>query len=251
MADKVKHIARDEVDRVAAITRDAAVSRAYLYPIKGVAYYMSHRSLWQPMLSRLGPTLGVGLGVVSSMFFFTYLPQVAMLAFVEGPMAPISAIPLVLSESSTLFNVISRTFLIEDALIDTFDGTLVARDLSPLVAEGRQLKTGQDPIGKLGKMIKKPFARFTPTAIVRYLMYLPLNLIPVVGTLLFIIAQGRRNGPSAHASFGVIANLLELIPIAGIFFAFTNQVAAALWAADIEKRQHTNTQGEVSAVNSD
>ena len=103
------------------------------------------------MLSRLAPTVSVGAGVVTSMFFFTYLPQVAMLALFEGPVAPISAIPLVLSESSTLFNVIARTFLIEDALIDTFDGTLVARDASSLVAEGRQMKAGNDPIGKLGK----------------------------------------------------------------------------------------------------
>lgn len=35
------------------------------------------------------------------------------------------------------------------------------------------------------------------------------------------------------------AVLLELIPVAGIFFAFTNTVGAALWAADFEK-------GEVS-----
>ena len=36
-------------------------------------------------------------------------------------------------------------------------------------------------------------------------------------------------------SFGVAAVLLELIPIASVFFAFTNTVGAALWAADLEK----------------
>lgn len=29
--------------------------------------------------------------------------------------------------------------------------------------------------------------------------------------------------------------LLELVPVAGIFFAFSNTVGAALWAADLEK----------------
>ena len=29
--------------------------------------------------------------------------------------------------------------------------------------------------------------------------------------------------------------LLELVPVASIFFAFTNTVGAALWAADMEK----------------
>jgi hypothetical protein len=36
-------------------------------------------------------------------------------------------------------------------------------------------------------------------------------------------------------SFGVIASLLELVPIASILFAFTNTAGAALWAADMEK----------------
>lgn len=38
-----------------------------------------------------------------------------------------------------------------------------------------------------------------------------------------------------ESRFGVAAVLLELIPVASIFFAFTNTVGAALWAADLEK----------------
>ena len=48
------------------------------------------------------------------------------------------------------------------------------------------------------EVIKKPFARFAPQAVVRYFMYLPLNLIPGVGTLLFILLQGKRAGPTSH-----------------------------------------------------
>ena len=104
------------------------------------------------MLSRLGPTLALASGVVSSMFFFTYLPQVAALAFVEGPAAPISAIPLVLSESSTLLNVLAKSFLIEEALVDTFDATLLSRECETLVQGGREVKGGiGDPVRKLGK----------------------------------------------------------------------------------------------------
>lgn len=55
------------------------------------------------------------------MFLVTYLPQAAVLALVNGPLAVISAVPLVLSESSTMTNLLARTFFIEDALIDTFD----------------------------------------------------------------------------------------------------------------------------------
>lgn len=142
--------------------------------------------------------------------------------------------------------------------------TLVSKDQTELLSSQRQLKSGRDPIARLGKLVSRPFARFAPSAIIRYIMYLPLNLIPVVGTLLFIIMQGRKAGPSAHAryfqlkkmtnqqreqfieerkgpytSFGVVANLLEMVPIVGVFFAFTNATGAALWAADMEDADST------------
>lgn len=40
-------------------------------------------------------------------------------------------------------------------------------------------------------------------------------------------------------SFGVPAVLLELVPVAGLFFSFTNTVGAALWAADLERGNTT------------
>ena len=73
--------------------------------------------------------------------------------------------------------------------------------MTSLVSEGRQLRPGSDPMGKLGKLLKKPFARFSPDAIIRYIIYLPLNFIPVIGTVLFVILQGRKAGPNAHTRY--------------------------------------------------
>lgn len=56
------------------------------------------------------------------MFIFTYVPQLAIMAFTSGPAAPFTTALLVLSESQTLFNILSKNFVISDALIDTFDG---------------------------------------------------------------------------------------------------------------------------------
>ncbi len=122
------------------------------------------------------------------------------MAFTSGPVAAVSAAFLTLSESSTLTTVLAKIFLVQDALIDTFDGTLLSKSgTTNLVGQGRQVKaTGSDPISRLGKLIKKPFEKYTPTALVRYLMFLPLNAIPVVGTALFVIMQGRKAGPGAH-----------------------------------------------------
>ncbi|KAF2000785.1 hypothetical protein P154DRAFT_522375 [Amniculicola lignicola CBS 123094] len=263
-ADKVKEVAREEFEQARVLTRDAVRSGAYMYPIKGIVYFCTHRSLWKPLTEKLLPTISLGVGVTIFMFAVTYVPQAAVLTIFNGPLAIISTVLLVLSESSTIFSVISKNFLIDEALIDTFDGTLLSRNLTSLVSTERQVRSGNDPIGKLGKIAKKPFAKFTPKAIIRYFMYLPLNFIPVVGTVLFVILQGRKCGPTAHAryfqlkqmgkrekeefiherkaaytSFGVPAVLLELVPLVGIFFSFTNTVGAALWAADMERKQAT------------
>jgi len=56
------------------------------------------------------------------MFFFTYVPQLAIMVFTSGPAAPLTTALLVLSESQTLFNILSKNFVIDEALIDTFDG---------------------------------------------------------------------------------------------------------------------------------
>lgn len=152
-------------------------------------------------MSKLLPAVGLGVAITISMFVFTYLPQMAVMAFTSGPLAAVTAAFVVLSESNTLFTILSKNFLIDDALVDTFDGALVSKDTTNLVAEGRQIKPGSDPIAKLGRLAKKPFAKFTPKALIRYLMYLPLNFIPVVGTAMFVILQGKKAGPAAHSRY--------------------------------------------------
>lgn len=138
------------------------------------------------------------------MFFFTYVPQLAIMAFTSGPLAALSAGLLVLTESSTITNILSRSFLVEDALVDTFDGTLVARDQESLVAQGRQIKSqsgGRAAVARLGKTLTRPLARMRPQSLLRSLIYLPLNLIPVVGTVLYVAVQGKRVGPGLHARY--------------------------------------------------
>lgn len=169
-----------------------AVFRFYTDTSQGIVYFFSHRSLWKPFWSKLGPTLVLSVGVLASMFAFTYLPQLAVLVFVDGPVAVLSTCLLVMNESSTIINMVAKTWILQDALLDTFDGTLVSKNATNLVTEGRELKSGSDPMAKLGKVLKSPFERFSPSAIIRYVIYLPLNFIPVVGTVVFIGLQGQH-----------------------------------------------------------
>ncbi|KAH8655052.1 hypothetical protein BGZ60DRAFT_418295 [Tricladium varicosporioides] len=267
--EKAREVAIEDFNKARDLAHSAANSGAYIYPIKGIFYFITHQSLWKPLLSKLAPTLSLSVGVIAFMFIFAYLPQLAVLVFVNGPIAAFTTILLTLSESSTIINLISKNFLLQDALVDTFDGVLVAKRQTEILSEGRQLKSGNfnDPIAKLGKLVKSPFQKFTPKAIIRYVMYLPLNFIPVVGTIIFVLIQGRSRGNIVHdryfqlkkwdsaqrqkwlkentapyTAFGTVATLLELIPFASIIFNFTNTVGAALWAADIESNNTTMTE---------
>ena len=135
------------------------------------------------------------------MFAVAYLPQAALMALFSGPLGAVSAFTLVLSESSTISNLLARTFFIGEALTDIFDGTLVARNAIDTVTEGRELKPGSDAIGRLGKLVKKPFQGFTPRAIIRRLLYMPLNVIPLLGNVVYVVLQGKQTGPAAHARY--------------------------------------------------
>ncbi len=73
-------------------------------------------------MSKLVPNITLAVGVISFMFIFAYLPQAAVLSLVNGPLAVFSSILLTLSESSTIITILSKNFLIDDALLDTFDG---------------------------------------------------------------------------------------------------------------------------------
>lgn len=146
----------------------AVKSGAYLYPIKvtgprirprrsrantfsaqGIVYFVTHKALWKPLMSKLVPTMTLSVAVVAFMFAVVYVPQAIVLAFVNGPLSALTSVLLTLSESSTIVTILSKNFLIADALVDTFDGTLVAQNQTGIVSEGRQLKSGSDPISKV------------------------------------------------------------------------------------------------------
>lgn len=114
------------------------------------------------------------------------------------------------------------------------------------------------------KALGKPTspAVYTPWSIkqmVELVVFLPLNLIPVVGMPAFILITGSRLGKLAHYRwfqlrglnkkeakaeikkrsweylwFGTVAMILELIPVLSLFFLLTTTAGAAMFAARLE-----------------
>ena len=96
--------------------------------------------------------------------------------------------------------------------------------------------------------------------IVELIVFLPLNLVPIVGTPAFIIITGTRLGKLSNYRwfqlrglskaeqkkemkrlswdciwFGSMAMILELIPILSFFFLLTSATGSALWTARMEE----------------
>lgn len=107
---------------------------------------------------------------------------------------------------------------------------------------------------------------------VELVVFLPLNLIPYVGTPAFIIITGTRLGKLAHYRwyqlrglskdeakretrlltwdyiwFGTVAMVLELIPILSFFFLLTTTTGSAIWVAKIEHERNRRAVGSVVA----
>ena len=149
-------------NQVAFQAKAVVHSRAYLYPPLGALYLVEHHTLWPTLLRRIFPCLILSVSVIIPMFILTYVPQAAVLTFTEGLLGPLSAIALVLSESSVIINVLSRTFLLEQALNDIFDATLICEGQVSLVSKGREIRPGKnsDGVKKLGKLLKKPLQTY-------------------------------------------------------------------------------------------
>ncbi|KAG0328042.1 hypothetical protein BG004_002628 [Podila humilis] len=91
-----------------------------------------------------------------------------------------------------------------------------------------------------------------------WLVTMPLNFVPVLGPMIFCYINGMARVPGIHRRYFDMKNMtpneriawiqaregLELVPLAGIVFGFTNTIGAALWAIDLEKEQDTLRKSE-------
>ncbi|KZT53627.1 hypothetical protein CALCODRAFT_439850 [Calocera cornea HHB12733] len=241
---------------------------------QGIYYLLRHPVLFRPLRQRLPLALLISTVIITLLFVFTYLPQVAFLALfkIHGPLAFLHAALAVLSESATIISFVLETFVIEEQVVDIFDATLLLKSEDALVARGRILLPAaveengahtpgaRDAVQRLGEFTKSPFTRFSCWDVCVWLLELPLNFLPLVGPWLFIALQGLSSGPLAHyhyvllvglkkkerrvyfrrrrleyMGFGTVCLLLQTFPILSTLVCFTNAVGAALWAAQVER----------------
>lgn len=154
-------------------------------------YALSHRRIWQPLVSQAWKSLALGMAVTTGLFALTYVPQTLVLSFTSGAAAPVSAALLVLAESAALTKALSR-FLFARGLVSPFDDTFVALGgLAGGGGGGAAAAAATTPPATLG----------LADSLLRSLVYLPLNFVPVVGSAMYVVAQGSRAGPAAHERY--------------------------------------------------
>jgi len=244
------------------------MSASWLYPLKGIYYFLTHPFLYPLLRARLIPCTLLSVFVLTNLFLWTYLPQVALLAIFHGPLAWVNAAFLVLGEGAAIVALLFEAFFVDETLVDVFDATLINEGRSDLVAQGRILHSEElDSVQQLGKPTNPAvYSPFSIRQIAEFVCFIPLNLIPVVGTPVFLVLTGYRAGPLQHwryfkllgltkkqrqaavkrrqlsyTYFGTIALLLQLIPIFSMLFLLTTAAGSALWVIRLEEIRKRST----------
>ncbi|PHH64283.1 hypothetical protein CDD81_4767 [Ophiocordyceps australis] len=233
------------------------------YPLRGIWFFVRNRDFWPLFLGRLLPLSVISLIVYLVLFIFAFLPQFAFIAIFHGWGAWINAVVLTLGEGLVIIQGLFEGFFVDECRVDIFDATLIKLGFKDLIAPHRLLF---DDAPNAVKMLGKPTspAAYQPWSviqIVELIVFLPLNLIPIVGTPAFIIITGTRIGKLSqyrwyelrglskserkreirsrtweYIWFGTVAMILELVPILSFFFLLTTTAGSAMWAAEMERK---------------
>ncbi|KAJ7197267.1 hypothetical protein GGX14DRAFT_472077 [Mycena pura] len=259
MSSSVSAALDNQVREISTLASDAAFSGAWLYPIHGVWYTLRH-GLYRTLVPVTLKILGTALAITAALFAFTYLPQVAFCALFSGPLAFATAAMLVLGEAYALVMFVAKAFFLGQAQDQLFNAVFRQKGI-PLVYVEHKGK-GRGFLQGLAKGLSRPLNRFSREGLLRYIVSLPLNLVPVVGTVLFLVYNGAKVGPTFHAryfqakgmspaarqafvekrkgaytAFGTATLALTLVPVVGPLFMLTSTVGAALWVCDVERER--------------
>jgi uncharacterized protein involved in cysteine biosynthesis len=199
--------------------------------------------------------------ILANLFIWTDLPQVAFLAIFHGPGAWINAAVLVLGEGAAIVALLFEAVFVDETLVDVFDAVLVNEGLEDLVGQARILDPeAENAVKMLGKPTKSAvYSPFSFRQIIEFIVFLPINLIPVAGVPFFLVLTGYRGGPlhqwryfklldfskkerqqyvkskqTSYTGFGMVALALQLVPVLSMFFLLTTAAGSALWVVKLE-----------------
>ncbi|RLN77514.1 hypothetical protein BBJ28_00022930, partial [Nothophytophthora sp. Chile5] len=224
------------------------------YAVRGILYFLGDQQLWRLSVCPVLLTLAVACGVAVTLFTLTLHRQEEALysAGLSSFLAWLVAVILVLVEVF-IVSVIYGLVCLEWYKDKIFAHVLIERGYRELVENEER---------------HSPFLRVVTSCcrvsvLLRLgllVITLPLNMVPILGNVMYAWLNGTLMAWEAHlyyfemkafdfdqqkeviaerqlqySAFGMQAMLLEMIPVVGVIFMFTNSAGAALFAASIEK----------------
>lgn len=157
-------------------------------------------------------------------------------------------------------------------ILRKFQATLIREGLISIITPSRiLLHDAPNTVKSLGKPTSPAiYAPFSFRQILEFILFLPLNFIPIIGTPLFLILTGARAGPFHHwrwfklrgltknernkeiksrrwkyTWFGTVALMLQLVPVLSMFFLLTTACGSALWVVKLEEQKMIDAEAPV------
>ncbi|GLE07911.1 hypothetical protein PINS_up018740 [Pythium insidiosum] len=220
----------------------------------GVAYFLTHPRLWLKALCPLLLTLVVAVVSVVVVFAAAFAPQAHALHDAGVP----SVLAWLLSLLLVVIEIFLVTFIYSLIVMPcyqdkVFEMVLIDRGLGDLVHQ-------EERHAGCGRVCAAMCRVSVLCRVLLLIVSLPLNLLPVIGTGIYVWLNGLLLAWEYHlyyfelkglryadqktvidarkaqySSFGMQALFLEMIPGVGPLFLFTNTVGAALFAVELER----------------
>ncbi|KAL4168035.1 hypothetical protein KRP22_011442 [Phytophthora ramorum] len=224
------------------------------YPLRGILYFLGDQHLWRLSVCPVLLTVAVALGVAITLSILTLHRQEEALyaAGFSALFAWLLAIIFVVIE------VFIVTVVFGLVCLEWFKDKIFAH---VLIERGyRELVENEERHSPFLRVLTSCCRVSVMLRLGLLVITLPLNMVPVLGNITYAWLNGTLMAWEAHlyyfemkaldfeqqkeivsqrklqySAFGMQAMLLEMIPIAGAIFMFTNAAAAALFAASIER----------------
>jgi len=239
--------------------------RVAKYPFLGITFTLHHRELWL----KFAILLLIALAAVIAADFATFLSSLLKSLDDKEHGSFISTLPasfltglkmIFLALQSGLALIVLSIIFFRLFLGGFFDDVFRIRGLADGLVDDnpRKLSMGERVVCMVWLMVIQ---------LATFLLLIPLNVLPVVGTLIWLGILGFEFAWGFHqyyfslcglhfeqqwkvvyanlwdyAVFGGVCLLLNLVPFFNVFLIQTSIVGAAVWAADIEE-ERLNTEG--------
>ncbi|KAI8842121.1 hypothetical protein BC829DRAFT_401696 [Chytridium lagenaria] len=222
-----------------------------IYPIRGILYLFSHPQLWRQVICSLLGIVFAGLVITILLFVLALRPQAnAFIYAFRNSSTNLEWLAWVLAVFLTLFESVFGVVIVAASFSLAVLRIRGHGDIiSPVLHRHCLLRWHRLTVADTYRNLQSIFMAIT----------LPVNAVPIIGTILYIAMNGYWRGSSYHilylamrglkfkdslqffrdrrasyTSFGATAMALEAIPVLNCFFVFTNVIGAALWACDME-----------------